>query len=245
MLIVGGDVDHNHVFNEVEKLYGDWKSSDFDPFKKWLIPEFKPLKKSDYFVWESKSAKIPVISIEWQGPDTRNDIQSTYAADVFSYILNLKTSKLSAALLQSGLAFSVNIGYLTLRHVGPINLLVRPNPSRVNECMDEIKKQIALMDNDDYLSNEQIQIAKRTLEIKKVRQEEITSDYVHTLAFWWASASMNYFMGYNQNLNKVSRADIKSYVQKYIKNRPYCAGLLISPELKSQINPGTFFTADH
>jgi len=52
-------------------------------------------------------------------------------------------------------------------------------------------------------------------------------------------------MAYNSNLEKVSRADIKAYVQKYIKNKPFSEGLLISPELRSQISPETFFTADH
>jgi zinc protease len=245
ILIVGGDVLHDNVFALAEKIYGEWKKSTFDPFKKWPIPEFRPLSKSDYFIVESPLSKTPVISINWQGPDTRGDISSTYAADVFSYIVNQKSSKLCAALEQSGLAHSITIGYLTLKHVGPITLFVAPNPSKIKECMDELQIQLSLMDNDDYLTDEQIETAKRMLEIKKVRQEEITSDYVHTLSFWWASASLDYFFDYNDKLEKVSRADLKAYVTKYIKNRPYCAGLLISPELDNQTNAKSFFTANH
>jgi zinc protease len=245
VLIIGGDVTHEQVFNEVAKLFGDWQASNFDPFKKWPVPEFKKLTKSDYFIWEAKSSKLPAIYIQWQGPDTRNDIASTYAADVFSYLINEKLSKFNEALVQSGLALSTNINYLTLKHVGPISLIVRPNPSRVKECMESIKKQIDLMDSDDYLSDEQIKVAKRMLEIKEIRREEITSDYIHTLAFWWASASIDYFLSYNNNLQKVSKKDIKAYVQKYIKGKPYCAGLMISPELKKQLTPEVFFTSNN
>jgi zinc protease len=241
LLIVGGDVDHDVIFRLIEKKYGDWKSSSFDPFKKWPVPEFKPLVKPDYFIVQSALSKSPYIAIEWQGPDTRNDLTSTYAADVFSYIVNQKSSKLSTALLQSGLAFSVSIGYLTLKHIGPISLTIVPNPSKIKECMDEVKRQIALMDNDNYFTDEQIETAKRILEIKQIREEDITSDYVHTLSFWWASASLNYFLNYNDKLNKVSRADLKAYVSKYIKDKPYCAGLLISPDLENQIKAGAFF----
>jgi len=244
ILIIGGDVAHDLVFGMVEKIYGSWKASNFDPFKKWPIPEFKPLVKPDYFIVESILARSPVINIQWQGPDTRGDLQSTYAADVFSYILNQKSSKLSTALVQSGLASSVSIGYTTLKHVGPISLLVTPNPLKIQACMDEIKRQIVLMDNDDYLSASQIETAKRMLEIKSINEEEITTDFVHSMAFWWASASLNYFGGYYDNLKKVSLADIKTYVRKYIKNRPYCAGLLISPQLNKQISAETFFTAN-
>lgn len=242
LLIVAGDVKHDEVFKKVEEIYGSWKAAGFDPLKKWPIPEFKPLHKSDYFIVDSKLSRAPVILINWQGPDTRHDLHSTYAADVFSYILNQNSSTIKKALIQSGLALNVNINYLTLKHVGPITLTVTPNPAKVRECMEEIKKQISLMDNDDYLTNEQIETAKRKLGITKIREEEITTDYVRTLSFWWASASIDYFITYNDNLKKISRADLQAYVNKYIKNRPYCAGLLINPELKAQINAESFFT---
>lgn len=241
LLIVGGDITHETVFQEVEKIYGDWRPSAFDPAAKWPVPEFKPLAKQDYFIVESKLSTVPSIAVYWQGPDTRNDVASTYAADVFSYIINQNSSQLNQALVKSGLATSVGINYLTLKYVGPISLIVTPNPAKVRECMAELKKQIALMDNDDYLSADKIETAKRRLEIKKVREEEITSDYVHSLSFWWASASLKYFLGYNDNLQKVTQADIKNYIRKYIKNRPYCAGLLINPDLSAQINAKDFF----
>jgi zinc protease len=241
LLIVGGDVSHENVFILAEKIYGSWKPSDFDPFKKWPIPEFKPLDQSDYFIVESANSRTPVIMITWHGPDTRKDVSATFAADVFSYLINQKLSKFNQSLVQSGLASSTNINYLTLKHVGPITLIVMPNPSKIRECVREVEKQISLMDDDAYLTDDQIQTAKRMLEIKKIRQEDITSDYVHTLSFWWASASLGYFRSYNDNLGKVSRADIKAYVQKYIKNRPHCAALLLNPDTREKVKPETFF----
>jgi len=240
LLIIAGDVRHDEVFSLTENIYGDWRASAFDPFKKWPIPEFKPLAKSDYFIVESALSTSPIILIKWQGPDTRNDIASTYAADVFSYIVNQNSSRLNQALVQSGLALATNISYLTLKHVGPITLFISPNPLKIRECMDEIKKQIALMDSESYLTDGQVETAKRQLEIQKVRQEEITSDYAGTLSFWWACASFNYFAGYNNQLTKVSKEQLKTYVRKYIKGKPYCAGLMISPDLGARVNAEKF-----
>lgn len=244
LLVVGGDVSPDTVFQLVEQKYGNWKRGGFDPSKRWPIPEFKPLAKRDYFIVESPLAKTPLIYIDWQGPDTRNDIQATYAADVFSYIMDQKSSRLSASLLQSGLAFSVNISYLTLKYVGPISLTIVPNPKKIKECMEEVNKQINAMDDDDYFTDVQIENAKRILEINQIRREDVTSDLVQTLSFWWASASLNYFVTYSDHMKKISRNDIKAYVNKYIRNRPYCAGLLINPELKSLTNPETFFKSN-
>ncbi len=245
LLTVAGDVQHADVFNEVEKIMGSWKPSGFDPFKKYPIPEFKPLQKPDYFVVQSENAKVPVILFNWMGPDTRNDIKATYAADVFSYILSQNSSKLSQALKESGLALQVGFSYFTQKYVGPISLSVIPNPAKVKECFEEVEKQISMMDSDDYFTDQQLETAKRQLEINDVRQKEITSEYVHTVSFWWCSATLDYYFNYIKNLKNVSKADIQQYVRKYIKDKPFAAGLLVSPQMDQQLHPESFFTSNN
>lgn len=241
LLTVAGDVNHESVFQQVQAIFGDWPASPFDPFKKWPIPEFKPLTKSDYFIVEDQNANVPIIMINWFGPDTRTDIPATYAADVFSFILNQNSSKLSQSLIDAGLALNVDIGYLTLKHTGPISLIIVPDPTKVKECFAEVKRQMALWDSPDYVTDEQIEIAKRKLDIRLVQEQEITSDFVQTLAFWWASASLDYFTTYGENLRKVQRADLQNYVRKYIKGKPFVAGMLLNPAMRQQIKPEQFF----
>jgi zinc protease len=43
------------------------------------------------------------------------------------------------------------------------------------------------------------------------------------------------------NLRKVSRADIQKYVRKYIIDKPFAAGLLVSPAMEKEFHPETFF----
>lgn len=243
LLTIGGNVKHEDVFRQVTALFGSWQRSPFDPFKKWPIPEFKPLTKNDYFIVKSDLTNVPIIQMNWFGPDTRTDLKSTYAADVFSYILDQNSSKLSKALIQSGLALQVDFGYLTLSHVGPISLTVVPNPDKIEACMNEIKHQISMWDSPDYITTEQLETSKRKLEIKQIQESEVTSDFTQVLSFWWASASIDYFNTYNDNLKKMTKADLQAYVRKYIKGKPHCAGLLVNSQMDQQIKPETFFTA--
>jgi zinc protease len=245
MLMVAGDVKHEQVFKQVAKIYSSWQPSGFDPFKKWPIPEFKPLQKTKYIIVESEQAHVPEATFEWQGPDTRNDLKGTYAADVFSYILDQNSSKFKKALVQSGLALDASIGYLTMSHVGPINIELAPNPDKIKAAVDELKKQIDQMDADDYITDEQLATAKRKLEVKKIKEREITSGFVQVLSFWWASSSIDYYTHYIDNVNKITRADLQEYVRKYIKGHPYCAGMLISPEMRKQTQADDFFTASN
>ncbi|MCC8424140.1 pitrilysin family protein [Mucilaginibacter sp. UR6-11] len=243
LLTIAGNVSHLQMFNQADELFGTWKASGFDPLKKWPVPPFKPVAQTRYFTVEDAGATVPVILLAWQGPGTRTDIASTYAADVFSYILTQNASKLNKALVQSGLALELSFNYLTLSRGGPITFLIKPNPSKIKECLAEVKRQISLFDADDYLTTEQIATAQRKLEINQIRREEVTSDFVNTLSFWWSSTSLDYFFTYAANLQKVKRANLQAYVRKYIKNKPYCAGLLITPDLKAQLKTDDFFKA--
>jgi len=241
VLVIAGDVKANEAFSAAEEIFGSWKASPFDPFKKWPIPEVKPLTKNDYYIIESDKMPVPYMLFSWHGPDTRNDIPGTYAADVFSFIVNQNGSKLMKSLINSGLAQVASVNYYTQKYTGPISFMVSPNPTRIKECYEEVLKQVALWDEDDYLSDVQIERAKRLLSISQVERREVTSDYAHLLSFWWASASIDYYTHYEENLNKITRADLLNYVRKYIKGKPFCAGMIINKSIVNNVKPQEFF----
>ncbi len=240
MLVIAGDVKHEEMFKKVDELFGSWKPSDFDPFKKWPIPEFEPIKQNVSYITENPNAKSPFILVGYHGPDTRNDLEATYAADVFSTILGLQSSEFQKTLVDGGYAFQAGVGYQTCKYVGPINIQLVPNPAKIKEAYAKLQEQINRFDSDDYFSDEQLEIAKNQLAIQDAYGKEKTSAYVHTVTFWWASASINYYTDYIANLQKVTRADIKKYVQKYIKGKPSVTGLLISPEMKTAMKIENF-----
>ena len=230
ILVIAGDADHNEVFKLTEAVFGSWSHSGFDPFQKYPIPEFKPLTKSETIYTENPNARNVIVYRSWHGPDTRNDLKATYAADVFSYILGQKSSRFQQAVVESGLAFYGELNYQTCKYVGPIGLFLVPNPAKVKEAMAELDKQIAQWTSDDYFTDEQLETAKVQLAISDARSREKTSAYVHTVTFWWASASIDYYVNYVENLKKVNRQDIKDYVNRYIKDKPSVTGILTTKE---------------
>ena len=235
MIVVAGDVNHDDIFAKAKELFADWKPSDFNIFEKFPIPEFSPLKESTSFITENANAKTPIIMASLHGPDTRNDIPATFAADVFSYILSQKSSRFQKEMVDAGLAFQAQVGYQTCKYVGPIQIFLVPNPAKVQEAYAKLKEHMALWNTEDYFTDEQLQTAKNMLAIEQTKDRESTSSYVHSVTYWWASASIDYYTTYIDNLKKVSREDIKNYVNKYIINKPMVTGLLLSPEMKTQM----------
>ena len=235
IIVVAGNVKHEDVLKRVNAIYGDWKRSDFDPFEKYPIPEFKPLEKSSYFITENENATTPIALIRWHGPDTRSDIPATYAADVFSFITSQNSAKFQQEMIDSGLAYQINLGYTTNKYVGPIQLFLVPNPAKIKEAMAKLEEHIAQWNSDDYFTDEQMETAKTQLAIQDAYGKEQTSEFLHTVTYWWSSASIDYYTDYVANLEKVTRADIKKYVETYIQGKPKVVGLLLSPKMKEDM----------
>jgi zinc protease len=230
ILVVAGDADHTEVFKSATAIFESWERSDFDPFVKYPIPEFKPLTKSETFFTENPNTQNNIMMVGWHGPDTRNDLRSTYAADIFSFILQQKSSKFQQELVDSGLSFYAGLSYGTNKYTGPINLFVVPNPQRIGELMAKIEEHINGFDRDDYFTDEQLETAKTMMEIDDAKGREKTSEFIHTVTFWWASASIEYYTSYIEKLKQVTREDIKKYVTTYIKGKPRITGFLTTKE---------------
>lgn len=241
LLVICGDVQHEKAFNLAEKIYGDWAKSDFDPFVKYPIPEFTPIASKDYFVKESSIAQTPNMMYMWHGPDYRNDSASTMAADVFNTILGLNSSKWQQAIVDKGLATYAGVSYQTEKYVGPIYIYAMPNPEKLKACYEEIANQVKQWGNADYFTDEELEIAKQTLYRSQLRSNEKPSSLPSQLTYWWCSTSYEFGTDYTANCLKVTRADIQNYINKYIKNKNYVAGIIINSEMNKSTGASQFF----
>lgn len=243
LLIICGDVKHEAAFSMAENIFGDWASSGFDPIKKYPIPAFKPLDKTEYFVKEMSIAQTPNMQFSWQGPSSSTDSASTLAADVFSTIVSLNSSKLQQALVDKGLATYAQLNYSTCKYVGPIDLFVQPNPNKLKECYTELMKQISQFADPGYFTDEQMKDAKAILLRNSVYNKEKPSSLPSQVSYSWCSTSLDYYTDEDSNYQKVTRADIENFIKKYIAGEPMVAGLIIKPELSKQLNVSSFFAA--
>lgn len=241
ILVICGDVKHDEAFALANKIFGDWPDSGFNPHEKYPIPEFAPLTSTEYFVKESAIAQTPYMMYWWQGPDYRHDSAATIAADVFSTILRMNSSKWQQALVDKGLATYADVNYQTLSYVGPISIFVIPNPNKLKECNEEILKQVKMWHQNDYFTKEQLADAKQILRRNDIRRNEKPSSLASQLTYQWCSTSLDYYTDYLDNCMKVSKKDIQKYVEKYITEKPFVAGMIINAAMNKAANAGTFF----
>lgn len=236
-LFVSGDVKPEVAFALVEKIFAGWKRGD-DPFTKFPIPAHPPLAANEY-VAVAAPVQVPAIQIVWHGPSVDVDPKATFAADVLSYILSQPTSKFQKALVETGITFNAGLSYYTQRYTGPITLSAAAPPERLEEAIGALVAEIEKITLPGYFSDEQLENAKTILAIEDLYDRENMSNFTHTVSFWWATASLDYYKNYIRQLQTVTRADINAYVSKYMLGKPFVAGVVVpagSP-LQEKITP--------
>jgi zinc protease len=232
-VIVTGDVDPNEVFKLVEQNFGDWKRRDIDPFKEFPLVEHPPIAKSEGHIVEQPVQNV-LIQIGWHGPSIGKDNASTYAADVFSYIISQPDSRFQRNLVDTGLVAGVDVGYYTQRNVGPIAVTLVTSPDKAKAALKAVYAEIAQFDKPDYFTDAELQNAKTILESRDLFDREKLTEYAHTLGFWWSTTGIDYFRGYHEALRAITRDDTNRYYRTYIQGKPHIGVALLSPESQAQ-----------
>jgi zinc protease len=226
-LILAGDVTPADGFRRAVEVFGDWPRG-ADPFAT-PIPEPPPLTKRQAAI-VTQPVKAATVEIRWQGPSVTRDPAATYAADVLSTILNKRTSKFNKRLVDSGLAFGTNINYYTLSHVGPITVFLQTAPEKVLDAERAALEEVSKFADSTYVSQQELTDAQKELGIQTLYEREQSTNWAHTVGFWWTVAGLDYYRDYVPNMQRVTRGDLARYAQTYLQGKPYVVGALLSPE---------------
>ncbi len=225
-LIVSGDVEPEKVFAMSEQMFGIWKRGD-DPFVKFPLVEHPPLPKSEG-VFVNQALDNSIIQLGWLGPSIGKDNASTYAADVFSFIVEQPDSRLQRALIDTGLAVNVDVHYYTQRNVGPIRITLVTTPEKAKAAVAALYSEISHFNDANYFTDEELANAKTLVEARDLFMREKLSEYSHILGFWWSSTGTEYYRGYYDNLRAIKRGDINKYISTYILGKPHIGIAMMS-----------------
>jgi zinc protease len=242
-LIVAGDVKPATVFALAERELGQW-SRRGDPFIADPIPPIPSLQKSEGVVVEAPVGAV-TVQIQWQGPSVGQDPKSTYAADVFSDVLNDPQSQFQQRLVDSGLWQGVIVNYYTLNHTGPITISGQTSVEQLRPALTALYGEIAKFDTPGYFTSDELEAVKAHRAVTSAFDRERASGFAHTLGFWWSVASLEYYMGYVDYMAQQSLGDLRAYARKYIVGKPHIAGVLIAPDARQSLKlvPGDLVMA--
>jgi zinc protease len=233
-LIISGAVEAERAFALAEREFGGIPRGE-DPFKAHPIPPIPPLNGNSAVIVEEDVGAVTVF-VQWQGPSVGRDPGATYAADVFSDVLNDPGSAFQDRLVDSGLWHGVIVNYYTLNNVGPITISGQTTPQMLRAAMEALFAEIARFDTAEYWDLEALEATKAHRAVSSAFDRERASGFAHTLGFWWSVADLEYYMGYVDNMAAQTIDDLRSYARRYIVGRPHVVGVLIAPGARRELN---------
>ena len=232
-IVVTGDVTPERVFALAKEIFGDWKRGP-DPFVVDPIPPVPPLDHNKGVITEEPVGSV-VVMLKWEGPSAVKDAADTYAADVFSDVLNQPGSRFQQRLVDSGLFQSIGVNYYTLNHVGPITIAGETSPEKLREALAALDDEIGKVTTPGYISTEELEYTKQHRIVDAMFQLERASGFAHQLGFWWAVTGLDYFYGYTDMMAKQTPDDLRRYAQRYIIGKPHVVGVLLSPDMRRRL----------
>ncbi len=232
-LIVTGDVDPEKIFAMAEQIFGSWPKG-ADPFVADPIPPIPPLVGNKAQISEEPINAVAVL-IQWQGPSVGKDPGATFAADVFSDVLNTPGSTFQKNLVDTGLWQGVGVNYYTLNQTGPISISGQTTPDKYRAAMAALEREIAKFTDPMYITPREIEAVKAQRTVSSAFGIEKASEIAHTIGFWWSVANLDYFMSYTDQMAQQRITDLMRYTRTYIAGKPRVTNVLLSTEARRAI----------
>jgi zinc protease len=232
-LIVTGDITAERAFALATATLGDWKRG-ADPFANDPIPPTPVLQKDTALIMEAPIGTA-IIQLQWSGPSASKDPAATYAADVFSDVLNSPNSKFQQRLVDGGLFESLGVNYYTQNQVGPITIQGEVRPEKLRQALAALDDELRKVIEPGYITPRELEDTKQHRIVDAMFQLEKASGFADQLSFWWAVTGLDYFYGYTETMAKQTPEDLRRYATTYILGKPRVAAVVLPAEARAAL----------
>jgi zinc protease len=232
-LIVTGDVTPERAIGLVKDSFGDWKRGP-DPFAANPVPPTPLLQRDTALISEAPIATA-YLELKWDGPSATKDPAATYAADVFSDVLNAPGSKFQTRLVESGLFESVGVNYYTLNQVGPITIFAQVRPEKLKAAVAALDDELGKVVEPGYITPRELEGIKQHRIVDAMFNLERASGFADQLAFWWSVTGLDYFFGYVDTMASQTPDDLRRYATTYIIGKPRVAAVVLPADARAAI----------
>jgi zinc protease len=216
-LMISGDFKVADVKRLSNKYFGKWQNpKNWSPPKRPDFPEFP--KTMDILSTDKQFENAKVIH-SFLGPKVLENPKDTFAADFLSGLLSHKQNQFYKTFMESGLTLGGGISYHTQNKAGEIHLYAETTPENLIKVKDLLLLEIPKWTQPDYFTAEQFEDVRTGLEISRIKETAIPSAFIKELAFWWAIPGLPYYDTYESELKKVTFADVKDFVEKWLLNK--------------------------
>lgn len=246
-LFVSGDVDPEKVYKMVNKIYGTWKRGK-DPWaQKTARFSRKPFEKPRLMVMPHPqiSEAFAGVNVLFRGIDTDFDTDSVYGAALLHSITSQPHSVFSRAMVHGGFNIPeenyTGIDYAMRRRTGSWTTyatMLSPDGTLPQRAIDFAAKSVealyASIPPETPEGDEIIERILRRTRLEELYDHETAASVIDLPHGWWIECQTDICYGFNERFAATTRADMKSFLDEYIKDQPPLIVVIINPEIYKQ-----------
>jgi zinc protease len=243
-IVVGGDVDPEAVRASVTAAFSAWKAGE-NPWKNPLPAHPRPgVLRPTWMVYPDPSIPegIALMELRYRAPDLGSDAAASYAADLWTALVSDPAGRFKTQVGKSvpGLygADPISAYYISQREGGTLSISAYFQVDKAGSAVDKARLfkervrgfEITTMRGEPgYFGAADYVAARKRLEAARRISLETADDFVDSLAWWWATASADYFIGYSAALAATGPAEVTSFIDAYILRNLEVIALRMNP----------------
>jgi zinc protease len=222
-LIVSGDVKPDKVFNIATSYFSAWASGSA-PFPTYTPPSFPPLKPQLIV----REARVPDVSIQmvFRGPSIGQNDRDVHVAQYLMTLLRQPTSRFYSHLVDSGLVTGLGADYTNAMNVGPITFSIGAPREKARRAYEVLKQELREAARPGYFTAEDLDAGKQIIANRRLFEQDNSGSFgIYVAPSWWSRASLDYYNEFSSVVSTITEADIVSFVNTYIVNKPFVLGI--------------------
>ncbi len=221
-LVIVGDIDFKETKNLVKKYFNRWEKGDDPVFD---FPKHPPLDSNKTFFIVDK-VSTSEYSLSFRVPDFNPDRVETYAMDLLSDYLSMKSSKLYKDLVESGLVYDYYVGYSGLKDGAEFSFYVDLKGENLPKVRETIFKHLKDLIDENYFDEKLLERARENAEVQMYKRLESSRSYALTLGYWWCVGGVESFQKYNERIKQVNSSDLKKVAADYLVGKNHVEVIL-------------------
>jgi zinc protease len=242
-LFVGGDIDPEEVRAAAEAAFGGWAAGP-DPWAKAQPPNPRPgVTRPTWVVFPDASVPegLGRVEVRYRGPDLAYDPAASYGADLWTALVAPSDGRFKAALAANVPKLgrdSIAAGYVSQRDGGLVSISSYFDVDPASPAVDRARAfkersrgyEITSMKGDpSYFSQDEYAAARKRILDDRDRAADTAGGMIETLAFWWAAASLDYYVGYPAALAKTGPKEVSAFLDTYVLRNLEVVALRMNP----------------
>ena len=225
LLVVVGDVHADEVFRQADVLFAKWPRG-ADPFVAEPLVTHPPIRRSEVVVVRQPVENVS-FRVFWQGPSAVGDAATdTHAGAVLAHLLLSRGSTFQKSLVDSKACIRSELAFRSQRNAGELELTFEATPDGARECVRTVFAELLKLRAPGYFSDEQIRGAILQAEVEGAHDRETTIRYAHAITVGWATAGLDDYAAYDERLERVTRAAVTRFIDRWLTGRPFVFGAL-------------------